>query len=171
MEYLSLALTSNDGPKIVAVINRMDSILHNLRSRISYGPERKMSEAADVRAMKDACVFLQTLVGVIDTLMARSLVPQADFQHWHARRADLVKFLASAQRRVSKRDRALQPPPEGDRRLGKPLGLVMGKDAWALRQFRYKDPERKENRRQEREGFFNPPRERDDGGEGKGFGM
>jgi pentatricopeptide repeat protein len=169
MEYLSLAMTSNDGPKIVAVINRMDSILHNLRSRVSYGPEIKMSEAADVRALKDACVFLQTLVGVIDTLMARSLVPQTDFQHWHARRADLVKFLASAQRRVAKRERALQPAPEGDRKLGKPLGLVMGRDAWALRQFRQKDPERKENRRQGREGFFNPPRERDDGGESKGF--
>ena len=175
MEYLSLALTSNDGPKIVAVINRMDSILHNLRSRVSYGPAKKMSEVADVRALKDACQFIQTLVGVIDTLMARSLVPQSDFQHWHARRADLVKFMASAQRRVAKRERALQPP-EGDKRLGKPLGLVMGRDAWALKKFRYNDPNRKvvrkENQRQERDGFWNPPRERDDdGGESKGFGM
>lgn len=175
MEYLSLALTTNDGPKIVAVIDRMDSILHNLRSRVSYGPAHKMSEATDVRALKDACQFMQTLVGVIDTLMARSLVPREDFQHWHARRADLAKFLASAQRRVAKRDRALAPPPEGDKRLGKPLGLVMGKDAWALRKFRYNDPERKvvrkENLRQERDGFWNPPRREGDDGENKGFGM
>jgi len=170
MEYLSLALTTNDGPKIVAVINRMDSILHNLRSRISYGPDRKLSERADVRALTEACQFLQTLVGVIDTLMARSLVPQSDFQHWHARRADLVKFLANAQRRVAKRERALQPPPEGDKRLGKPLGVVMGKDAWALRKFRYNDPARKSKRNHERVESLNPPRERA-GRDDKGFGM
>jgi len=176
MEYLSLALTSNDGPKIVAVINRMDSIVHNLRSRVSFGPDRKMSEVADVRELKQACMFLQTLVGTIDTLMNRSLVPAEDFQHWHARRADLSKFLGSAKRRVEKRDRNLAPPPEGNKRLGRPLGLTMGKDAWALREFRYNDPKRKEFRRdsvrQEREANFNPPRRsnRDEDDRG-GFGM
>jgi hypothetical protein len=174
MEYLSLALTSNDGPKIVAVINRMDSIVHNLRSRISYGPDRKISEVADVRDLKQACLFLQTLVGTIDTLMSRSLVPQEDFQHWHARRADLMKFLGTAKRRVEKRDRNLAPPPEGNKRLGKPLGLMMGKDAWAMRKFRYDDPKRKEfkreNTRQDRDASFNPPRRSDGAGRG-GFGM
>jgi pentatricopeptide repeat protein len=174
MEYLSLALTSNDGPKIIAVINRMDSIVHNLRSRISYGPDRKISEVADVRDLKQACLFLQTLVGTIDTLMSRSLVPQEEFQHWHARRADLMKFLGTAKRRVEKRDRNLAPPPEGNKRLGKPLGLMMGKDAWAMRKFRYDDPNRKElrreNVRQDRDSHFNPPR-RDDGAGRGGFGM
>lgn len=174
MEYLSLALTSNDGPKIIAVINRMDSIVHNLRSRISYGPDRKISEVADVRDLKQACLFLQTLVGTIDTLMSRSLVPAEEFQHWHARRADLMKFLGTAKRRIEKRDRNLAPPPEGNKRLGKPLGLVMGKDQWALREFRYNDPKRKEirkqNLRQDRDASFNPPR-RSDGAGGGGFGM
>lgn len=172
--YLSLAITTNDGAKIVAVINRLDSIVHNLRSRISYGPDRKASEVADVRDLKQACLFLQTLIGTIDTLLNQSLVPQEDFKLWSARRADLSKFLGTAKRRVEKRDRALQPPIEGDKRLGKPLGLSMGKDAWALRQFRYNDPRRKEvrreNLRQERDAGFNPPRgER--GGERGGFGM
>jgi pentatricopeptide repeat protein len=176
MEYLSLALTSNDGPKVVAVINRMDSIVHNLRSRVAFGPDRKMSEVADVRDLKQACMFLQTLVGTVDTLMSRSLVPSEDFQHWHARRADLSKFLGSAKRRIEKRDRNLAPPPEGDRRLGKPLGLTMGKDAWALRQFRYNDPNRKdtrrENKRQERDASFNPPRRSNRNEDGRGgFGM
>lgn len=176
MDYLSLALTSNDGPKIVAVINRMDSIVHNLRSRINYGPDRKISAAADVRDLKRACAFLQTLVGTIDTLMARSLVPREDFQHWHARRADLVKFLGNSKRRIDRREHELAPSPEGDKSLGRPLGLTMGKDAWALREFRYNDPQRKEGRRdkirQERDAVFNPPRgERGAGAGAGGFGM
>jgi pentatricopeptide repeat protein len=172
MEYLSLALTSNNGPKIIAVINRLDSIVQNLRSRMSYGPDRRMSEVDDVRDLKQACLFLQTLVGTIDTLMSRSLVPSEDFQHWHARRADLMKFLGATKRRVDKRDRGLAPPPGGDRRLGKPLGLMMGKDSWALREFRYNDPKRKEfkreNLRQDRDAQLNPPKRNDRAG---GFGM
>jgi len=181
MQYLSVALTSNDGPKVVACINRMDSIVHNLRSRMSFGSDRRMSEVDDVRDLKQACMFLQTLVGSIDTLMNRSLVPREEFQHWHARRADLYKFLATAKLRIERRDRRLAPPPEGDRRLGKPLGFTMGKDDWALRKFRYNDPERKEvrreNKRQERDAVFNPaPRRQRDRGDDRGddrggFGM
>lgn len=176
MQYLSLALTSNEGPKVVACINRMDSIVHNLRSLMNFGPERQVSEAADLRDLKQACMFLQTLVGSIDTLMNRSLVPQEDFQHWHARRADLVKFLGKAKLRAYRRERDMAPPPEGDKRLGKPLGLVMGKDSWALRQFRYKDPEnktvRRENTRQERDAVYNPSKRNERrGGDGGGFGM
>jgi pentatricopeptide repeat protein len=176
MQYLSLALTSNDGPKVVACINRMDSIVHNLRSRMNFGSDRKISEVADIRDLKQACMFLQTLVGSIDTLMNRSLVPREDFQHWHARRADLSKFLGNAKSRIEKREGKLAPPPEGDRRLGKPLGLVMGEGAWTLRKFRYNDPERKEarreNTRQERDAVYNPLRRSEKrGGDRGGFGM
>lgn len=172
MEYLSLALTTNDGPKIVAVINRMNPILHNLRSRISYGPDHKMSEEADVRALKGACQFLQTLVGVIDTLMARSLVPRTDFRHWHSRRADLSKFLTSALKRVERREQALQAPPEDDEEVSRPRGGFVGKDVSALRKFRNKQHNSvtQEIRRVEGEKKFNPTRERD-GGVNRGFGM
>ncbi|KAM0720446.1 hypothetical protein Q7P37_004582 [Cladosporium fusiforme] len=170
-EYLSLAITTDDGPKIVAAINRLDPIVHNLRSRMSYGPDRRMSEEADVRDLKQACVFLQTLIGTIDTLMHRELVPRDQYQIWHARRADLTQFMGNAKRRAEKRERNLRPSPEGDRKFGKPLGLVMGKDEWALRKFRYNDPARKATRnerlREDRDAVFNPPR--DDGG--RGFGM
>ena len=46
-----------------------------------------------------------------------------------------------------------------------------------MKKFRYNDPNRKvvrkENQRQERDGFWNPPREsrESDGEENKGFGM
>ena len=143
---------------------------------MNFGPERQVSEVADLRDLKQACMFLQTLVGSIDTLMNRCLVPQEDFQHWHARRADLVKFLGKAKLRAYRRERDMAPPPEGDKRLGKPLGLVMGKDNWALRQFRYNDPEKKmvrrENKRQERDAVFNPSKRNEKrGGDGGGFGM
>jgi hypothetical protein len=56
--------------------------------------------------------------------------------------------------------------------LGKPLGLMMGKDSWALREFRYNDPKRKEfkreNLRQDRDAQLNPPKRNDRAG---GFGM
>ena len=175
MQYLSLALTSNDGPKVVRCLNRMDSIVHNLRSRISFGADREMSEYAEIRDLKQSCMFLQTLVGSIDTLMNRELVEREEFKHWHARRADLSKFLARAKTRVEKREGKLSPP-EGDRNLGRPLGLTMGQDSWALRKFRYNDPERKvvrrENTRQERDAAFNPARRSvRSGGDSGGFGM
>ena len=176
MQYLSVALTSNDGPKVVACINRMDPIVHNLRSRMNFGTDNKISEVADIRDLKQACMFLQTLVGSIDTLMNRSLVPREEFQHWHARRADLYKFLGNAKSRIEKRERRLAPPPEGDRRLGRPLGLTMGNQDRSLRKFRYNDPERKvvrrENVRQERDAVVNPPRRNErSGGDRGGFGM
>jgi pentatricopeptide repeat protein len=171
MQYLSLALTSYEGPKVVACINRMDSIIHNLRSLMNFGPERQVSEVADLRDLKQACMFLQTVVGSIDTLMHRSLVPQEEFQHWHARRADLVKFLGKAKLRAERRERNLAPPPEGDKKLGKPIGLGMPQKDWALRKFRYNSPEKKaarrEKKRQERDAVYNPPRDNDGGG----FGM
>lgn len=162
MEYLSLALTTNDGAKISNAINRLDPITHNLRSRVAYGPDRQISNVADVRDIKQACVYFQTLIGTIDTLVHRGLVPSEDVRVWLNRRGDLNQFVTSAKRRVEQRDRALHADPEGDKRLGKPVGLMMSREQWALRKFRYNDAQKKENRRedlrQERDARFNPPR-------------
>lgn len=159
--YLSLALTTDDGPKIVAAINRLDSIVHNLRSRISYGRDRKISETANVRDIKQGIIFMQNLVGTIDTLMHRQLVPREEFQSWHARRSDLTQFLGSAERRVNRRERNLRPSPEGDRTLGRQKPLAMGKDSWALHKLRMNNPERKARKKEEtrgrRDAWFNPP--------------
>lgn len=166
-EYLSLALTSNDGPKIVAVINRMDSIVHNLRSRVNYGTDRKIGASADIRSLKQSCIFLQALIGTIDTLINRQLVPSEDFRQWIARRGDLAKFLGLAKTRVENRELKVLSRPDGDKqRLGKPIGEMMGKDKWAVQMFRYNNPALKEGReenlgqRQERDNKFNPSRER-----------
>lgn len=172
-EYLSLALTTDNGPKIVAVINRMDSIMHNLRSRVNYGPDRSVSPQADLRVLKESIILTQTLIGTIDTLMRRHLVPREEFQHWHARRADLDAFVTLAKKRVARREKDANPPV-GNPKLGKPVGLGMGKAAWALRKLRYNNPalkdKRRGNTREERDAYFNPPKDRHAGG-AKGFGM
>ena len=39
IQYLQLALRTDSGPKIVATLDRLDSIIHNLKSRVTYGAD------------------------------------------------------------------------------------------------------------------------------------
>lgn len=107
-QYLNLALTSDNGPKIVSALDRLDPIVHNLRSRITYGADEKpASHAADLRDKHETIAFLQAMVGVIDTLMNRSFVPREDFNHWHGRRSMLTQFIGRARAQVEKQTEVL----------------------------------------------------------------
>ncbi|KAK5128284.1 hypothetical protein LTR85_002951 [Meristemomyces frigidus] len=93
-QYLSLGLATDSGPKVVEMLNRLDSIVHNLRSRVLYGADTKLMSPEYHRHDKtDTIRFFQALVGAIDTLMNRGLVPREDFKHWHARRSQLDTFI------------------------------------------------------------------------------
>lgn len=93
--YLSLAVYSDSGPKIVEALNRMEPTLHNLRSRITYGAtgEEYVSAAQDRGMKDDAVVLFQSMIGTIDTLMNRGLVPRSDYETWHNRRSRLAAFV------------------------------------------------------------------------------
>ncbi|KAK6442398.1 hypothetical protein LTR95_001380 [Oleoguttula sp. CCFEE 5521] len=102
-EYLSLALTTNDGEKIARVIDHLDPIVHTLRSRLNYGTDAPISEAADLRDRRDAVNFLRTLVGAIDVLLSRRLVPNSDRAAYISRRGDLSAFVSRCSERLERK--------------------------------------------------------------------
>lgn len=155
-EYLSLALTTNDGPKIIAAINRLDPIVHNLRSRITYGPDLPVSKAANLKETKAALTFLQTLVGTIDTLLHRSLVPEGEYQIWHARRADLTHFIGRSQARIWRREDRDADLQEGESKRREKNKVRMSKAQWELKKMKWNSQERRDRRVEEREVRFNP---------------
>lgn len=94
-QYLDIALLSDSGPKIVDTLDRLDSCVHNLRSRFSFGTDtRKMNSEHHFQDRRDTIEFFQTIIGAIDTLMNRGLVPREDFIHWHQRRSQLNTFIS-----------------------------------------------------------------------------
>ncbi|TKA51941.1 hypothetical protein B0A55_12775 [Friedmanniomyces simplex] len=119
-KYLSLAVTTNSGPKVVAALDRLDSIVYNLRSRILYGPaDGRLTPQKELQAKTEAQAFFRQLVGAIDTLMDRGLVPREDYSHWHARRSQLSKFVGrSTQSTERSEERLLEGGKLGDGKGG-----------------------------------------------------
>ena len=108
MQYLNLALGTDDGPTIISTLDRLDPIIHNLRSRVTYGAD----EDSHRRTPEDHLVdkeetiqFFRATVGAMDTLMNRGLVPREEFKYWHARRSQLTAFIGRAKNNIE-RDRA-----------------------------------------------------------------
>ncbi|TKA31998.1 hypothetical protein B0A50_01243 [Salinomyces thailandicus] len=92
--YLDLALLSKSGPSIIFALNRLDSVVHNLRSRILYGTDdRAMTSEAHRKDKIDTLHFFRTVIGAIDTLLRNNLVPKVDITHWVGRRSQLTAFV------------------------------------------------------------------------------
>ncbi|KAI7159505.1 hypothetical protein KC349_g4104 [Hortaea werneckii] len=110
-QYLDIALLSDSGSKIVDTLDRLDSCVHNLRSRINFGTDtRKMNTEDNLQDKWDTVEFFQTMIGAIDTLMNRGLVPRKDFIHWHQRRSQLNTFISHAKKAMP----ALEQKTEGE---------------------------------------------------------
>ncbi|KAI7324446.1 hypothetical protein KC315_g8253 [Hortaea werneckii] len=110
-QYLDIALLSDSGSKIVDTLDRLDSCVHNLRSRINFGTDtRKMNAEDNLQDKRDTVEFFQTMIGAIDTLMNRGLVPRKDFIHWHQRRSQLNTFISHAKKAIP----ALEQKTEGE---------------------------------------------------------
>ncbi|KAI7569433.1 hypothetical protein KC319_g2832 [Hortaea werneckii] len=98
-QYLDIALLSDSGPKIVDTLDRLDSCVHNLRSRVTFGTDTwRMNAEDNLQDKRDTIEFFQTMIGAIDTLMNRGLVPREDFVHWHQRRSQLNTFISHAKK-------------------------------------------------------------------------
>ncbi|GAB7363136.1 hypothetical protein MBLNU230_g3424t1 [Neophaeotheca triangularis] len=149
--YLSLALTTDDGGKITATLNRLDPIVHNLRSQASYGSTvRSQSPETARQEKKDIVTLLQSMIGAIDVLIRRGLVPIESHKHWKARRSQLDAFVGTSRKRIERMEDGKAMQVEGEkakadvRKARKELGmqtekrLVMSKANWELRRFRYR---------------------------------
>ena len=160
MQYLSLALTTDDGAKITATLDRLDPIVHNLRSRVLYGPDtpQKIGGERDVADKQAAVQFLQMMVGVIDTLMQRGLVDRDDFGHWHARRSQLTQFIGRAKDRIERQIggmdiRTIGRGKDGEVMIGKEVNMKephwqRRRAEWEVRNFRGKDRAREKAERE-----------------------
>ncbi|KAI7371046.1 hypothetical protein KC354_g820 [Hortaea werneckii] len=125
-QYLDIALLSDSGPKIVDTLDRLDSCVHNLRSRVTFGSDiRRWNAQDDLQDKRDTVEFFQTMIGAIDTLMNRGLVPREDFIHWHQRRSQLNTFISHAKKAMpAPEQKAEGEDDEGSRLAQRPAGLT-----------------------------------------------
>lgn len=100
--YLKLALSTESGPKIVDTLNRLDSCANNMRSRFLYGADPTEWEGGEAydQDRVDTVQLFQQIVGAIDRLMNRGLVPRESFNVWHARRSQLIQIITRSQRQL-----------------------------------------------------------------------
>lgn len=92
--YISLAMTSEDGPLIVHAFNSIDDSLVSVRSLLSVGSshDRKWTPTDRAEYLTQALDFYRYLISTIHKMMARNWVPTDQHKLWHARRSDLAAF-------------------------------------------------------------------------------
>ena len=162
-QYVSLALATDDGPKIAATLDRLDSFVHNLRSIVSYGSsyevDRLTSPEVRHKRKEMAMQLFAIMIGAIDTLMNRGMVPREDFEHWHGRRSQLHRFLGRSQGRLAgtrERLNARGPPQRPSRDMTPTIPSsrsqrpersreehTMNKGSWELMMFRKRNSRRR----------------------------
>lgn len=80
--YLELAMLKWDGAVMVEALAELAPVVQQIKSALAFGGR---TEAA-------ALALFRKMVGVIDTLMNRNLVPREEFAMWHQRRSKLMAF-------------------------------------------------------------------------------
>ncbi|KAK5169577.1 uncharacterized protein LTR77_005554 [Saxophila tyrrhenica] len=151
IKYLNLVLLSDDGPKIIFAVNRLDSIIHNLRSRVTYGAH-KTGTATEQHMLdkEETLFFFRTLVGVIDTLNRRELVPREAHSHWQGRRAQLDAFIQRSNTKLEQQRAKLEVTTGKKaprmRELDPKKGMSMKAEEYALRKFRWGERQKREEK-------------------------
>ena len=110
--YLDLALSTQKANHIVEAFQRMTPHVSNMKSWLTYGATGQQVTELD---KEDALALIKTMVGTIDQLINKAMVPREDYAVWSQRRSKLAAFLtrrnkfASNQR--SQEQKALSAPP------------------------------------------------------------
>ncbi|KEQ63866.1 uncharacterized protein M437DRAFT_45525 [Aureobasidium melanogenum CBS 110374] len=90
-QYMELALSTQDGEVISQVIDRLSDPITKLRSIVSFGTFD--SGRTSVTARHDIVALMRTVIGAIDQLMKKQLIPQDQMQDWSQRRSKLSAFV------------------------------------------------------------------------------
>lgn len=141
LQYLNLALSTNDGPKIASALDRLDSNVRDLRSHISRDAESGKQSARAARSNSETIAFFQAIIGAFDDLTSRKLVPEEDFEKWQSRRSDLTKFIGRARERNDAQQSAANAD-DGDglgTKMGSGAKLQRYKTADALKKIRWQE--------------------------------
>ena len=100
--------------------------------------------------------FFQTMVGVIDVLMQRGLVPREDFGHWHGRRGQFTHFIGRSKDSIERQRVRHGFGVGGQHGVGggkaegdgaRKRGLKMSPADWELRRLRYGDKAKEKSER------------------------
>jgi hypothetical protein len=91
LQYLELAISTQDGQVIAQAIDHLSNPITTFRSMISFG--KFSSGKTKAMEKQDIVALLRTVIGAIDQLMNKQLVPQDQMQSWSQRRSRLAAFI------------------------------------------------------------------------------
>jgi hypothetical protein len=91
LQYIELAISTQDGQVIAQAINGLSDSIIKIRSMVSFG--KFSSGKTQAMEKQDIMVLLRTIIGAIDQLMNKQLVPQEQMQSWSQRRSRLAAFI------------------------------------------------------------------------------
>ncbi|KAI4727672.1 hypothetical protein E4T49_04490 [Aureobasidium sp. EXF-10728] len=91
IQYLALAISKQDGEVIAQTIDRLSDSIAKFRSMLSFG---KFS-SGKMKAMdkQDVVALMRTVIGAIDQLTNKQLVPRDQMQGWLEKRSRLNAFV------------------------------------------------------------------------------
>lgn len=115
-QYLSLALTTRNGPTIIAALNRLTPFVEKMQ-KLSKGLPGLSANSQDrvnvdqiAKDRKLAARLFQSMIGAIDTLTQRALIPRDRMEGWNERRNKLNTYLTRVRQdfgeRIGGRDRS-----------------------------------------------------------------
>lgn len=89
--FLDLSTESQDGKRITHAISRLGPVVQNLKSQLSFGSDSgsTMTEASRTEAM----TLIRSVMGAIDLLLQKRLVPDGERNVWNERRSRLIGFV------------------------------------------------------------------------------
>ncbi|KAH0262569.1 IMP-specific 5'-nucleotidase-like protein 1, partial [Aureobasidium melanogenum] len=90
-QYMELALSTQDGGIISQAIDRLSDPITKLRSIISFGTFSSGRTSATAR--NDVVALMRTVIGAMDQLMKKQLIPQDQVQGWMQRRSKMGAFV------------------------------------------------------------------------------
>ncbi|KAG9549725.1 IMP-specific 5'-nucleotidase-like protein 1, partial [Aureobasidium melanogenum] len=90
-QYMELALSTQDGEIISQAIDRLSDPITKLRSIISFGTFSSGRTSATAR--NDVVALMRTVIGAMDQLMKKQLIPQDQVQGWMQRRSNMGAFV------------------------------------------------------------------------------
>lgn len=101
--YLDLAISSESGSVISEAIWRLGPHVQNLKSQLSYGLDKSRGRTAEADA-DDILLLFRTIVGAIDQLLNKSMVPKEDHAAWAQRRSKLAAYLTRQNNKIGENE-------------------------------------------------------------------
>ena len=142
VKYLNLMLATDNSKEIIFTINRLDSIVQNLRSRVTYGSDKTgRSPKEHMLEIDETLQFFRSFIGVMDVILHRELIPKEEYSQWINRRKTLTAFVESSRRKLLLQKTRYESQTGEVVPMNKGMYFDSGRqrsDSYELTQFRYK---------------------------------